>query len=320
MHTNLKIENLSVEYHTFDGTVKAVNNLNLQIRKGESIGLVGETGAGKTTTALSILNLLPYAGHIVGGCIEFNGKSLLETPEKELYKIRGNKISMIFQDPLTSLNPVFTIGTQMSDVLKHHQNLTKNEADQRAKEMMEVVGIPSSRLNEYPHQFSGGMRQRVCIALALACNPELLIADEPTTALDVTVQAQILALMVELKQKFDMSLLMITHNLGIVAEVCDYVAVMYAGEIIEYGLVNKVYNNPLHFYTKGLFGSLPDLESKISRLKPIKGTMPDPKNLPQGCKFYPRCSAARQECLEEPKLEKVDDNHYTSCVVGKERQ
>ncbi len=318
MHTTLKVKNLSVEYHTFDGIVKAVNNLNLEVKKGESIGLVGETGAGKTTTALSILRLLPYAGRIVNGDIEFNGKSLLKATEQELYKIRGNKISMVFQDPLTFLNPVYNIGTQIRDVLKHHQSLTQKEATQKAEEMIEMVGIPANRLNEYPHQFSGGMRQRVGIALALACNPELLIADEPTTALDVTIQAQILSLITELKRKFKMSLIMITHNLGIVAEVCDSVAVMYSGEIMEFGSVEKVFNNPKHYYTKGLFGSLPDPESKVSRLNPIKGRMPDPRNLPEGCKFYPRCYAARPECLKRPELVKADDNHYAACVAVKE--
>jgi len=318
VHTTLKIKDLSVEYHTFDGIVKAVNNLNLEVKKGESIGLVGETGAGKTTTALSILKLLPYAGHVVNGEIEFNGKSLLKASEQEMYRIRGNKISMVFQDPLTSLNPVYNIGTQIRDVLTHHQSLNKEEAIEKAKEMIELVGIPSNRLNEYPHQFSGGMRQRVGIALALACNPELLIADEPTTALDVTIQAQILALMTELKQKFQMSLIMITHNLGIVAEVCDSVAVMYSGEIIEIGSVKKVFNNPMHYYTKGLFGSVPSPDVKISRLNPIKGRMPDPKNLPKGCKFYPRCNAARPECLKMPELIKVEEDHFVACVAGKE--
>ena len=318
MENTLSIRNLSVEYKTYDGIVKAINNLNLEVKKGESIGLVGETGAGKTTTALSVLRLLPYAGHITSGEIEFNGKSLLNLSEQELYKIRGNKISMVFQDPLTFLNPVYSIGTQIGDVLKHHQLLSRKEAIKKAKEMIEMVGIPSDRIGEYPHQFSGGMRQRVGIALALACNPELLIADEPTTALDVTIQAQILSLMTELKHKFKMSLIMITHNLGIVAEVCDSVAVMYSGEIVEFGSVENVFNNPIHFYTKGLFDSLPDPESKVSRLNPIRGRMPDPKILPKGCKFYPRCDAAKPECLERPKMIKINENHYVACVAIEE--
>lgn len=315
MRTILKIRNLSVEYHTFEGRAKAVNKLSLEVEEGESIGLVGETGAGKTTTALSILRLLPRpVGHIVGGSIEFKGKSLLDAPEAELRKIRGNKISMIFQNPMTSLNPVFTVGEQIARIFVHHQGLKAREAYRKAGEMLEMVGIPAYRASEYPHQFSGGMRQRVGIAMALACNPELLIADEPTTALDVTIQAQVLALMSELKHKFKMALVMITHNLGIVAEMCDRVAVMYAGSIVESGSVEKIFSSPVHPYTQGLFGSLPDIESKVNRLQPVKGMMPDPFHLPEGCTFYPRCQKAGEECkAKRPALVSIEKDHFVAC-------
>lgn len=316
MTTLLTIHDLSVEYRTFEGRAQAVNHLHLSLQAGESLGLVGETGAGKTTTALSILRLLPErVGHIVGGTIAFQGRELLDLPEAEMRKIRGNKISMIFQNPMTSLNPVFTVGEQIAGVLMQHQNLTPREARERAGAMLELVGIPPYRLDEYPHQFSGGMRQRVGIAMALACRPELLIADEPTTALDVTIQAQVLALMNDLKAKFKMSLLMITHNLGIVAEICDRVAVMYAGTIVESGAVAAVFQAPAHPYTQGLFGSLPDLESRVRRLQPVEGMMPDPLRLPSGCAFHPRCPEARPECAEErPPLVPVAANHAVACL------
>lgn len=312
----LKISDLSVEYHTFEGKARAVNNLNLEIGPGESLGLVGETGAGKTTTALSVLRLLPApVGHITSGSIEFQGQDLLTATQEELRKIRGRRIAMIFQNPMTSLNPVYTIGQQIAAVIKQHQKVSSKEALKKAGEMLEVVGIPSYRLSEYPHQFSGGMRQRVGIATALACRPELLIADEPTTALDVTIQAQVLVLMNELKEKYRMSLIMITHNLGIVAEICDRVAVMYAGSIVEQGSVNSVFSAPMHPCTRGLFGSLPDLDVKVRRLKPVQGMMPDPLNLPAGCPFHLRCQQATPECRErKPELKSVKPDHAVACL------
>lgn len=322
MESLLKIHDLSVEYHTFEGRSQAVNNLKLEIGEGESLGLVGETGAGKTTTALSVLRLLPKpVGHIVSGSIEFKGRDLLTASEAELRKVRGNEISMIFQNPMTSLNPVYTIGDQIAGVIAQHQRLSKKEAGERAGSMLEMVGIPAYRAGEYPHQFSGGMRQRVGIAMALACRPKLLIADEPTTALDVTIQAQVLALMNELKEKLKMSLIMITHNLGIVAEICDKVAVMYAGSIVESGSVEAVFSSPAHPYTQGLFGSLPDLDAKVKRLQPVDGMMPDPLRLPPGCTFYPRCPKAIGGCqMTRPLLTELTDNHAVACLWAQTRE
>ncbi|MGI6284862.1 ABC transporter ATP-binding protein [Neomoorella humiferrea] len=315
METLLEIRDLFVEYHTFEGKARAVNGVNLSIAAGHALGLVGETGAGKTSTALSILRLLPApAGKIVKGEIWFEGTNLLTQPESYMRKLRGNKIAMIFQNPLTSLNPVFTVGEQIAVVFMQHQKMSRREALKKAGEMLEVVGIPSYRKEEYPHQFSGGMRQRVGIAAALACNPSLLIADEPTTALDVTIQAQVLKLMGELKEKYKTSLIMITHNLGIVAEMCQEVAVMYAGNIVEYGSVSKVFDNPLHPYTKGLFGSLPSLDKKQKRLTPVPGTMPNPIRLPSGCAFHPRCPVASKQCCnEKPHPVEVEEGHRVSC-------
>jgi len=313
----LEIKNLKVEYHTFEGVAKAVNGVNLRLGYAEALGLVGETGAGKTTTALSILRLLPKpAGRVTQGEIFFKGRDLLNLPEKSMRKLQGNQISMIFQNPLTSLNPVFTIGEQISLVFQIHQGLTRDEAKKRAGNILEVVGIPKNRLEEYPHQFSGGMRQRVGIASAIACNPELLIADEPTTALDVTIQAQVLELMQDLREKYRMSLILITHNLGIVAEMCSNVAVIYAGQIIEYGSIKEVFENPAHFYTKGLLSSLPSTGTRRTLLKPIQGFMPNPMELPTGCKFHPRCPSATELCQrEEPGLFPVSDHHSAACFV-----
>lgn len=312
----LEIDDLSVEYHTFEGRAQAVNHLYLNVEEGQSLGLVGETGAGKTTTALSILRLLPQpVGHITSGKIEFKGRNILELPEPEMRRLRGNKISMIFQNPMTALNPVFTVGEQIAAVFIQHQGLTRREAAERAGAMLELVGIPRYRVNDYPHQFSGGMRQRVGIAMALACRPELLIADEPTTALDVTIQAQVLELMNELKEKFQMSLIMITHNLGIVAETCDRVAVMYAGSIVESGSVEAVFSSPAHPYTRGLFGSLPDLEKRTRRLRPVEGMMPNPMHLPPGCAFHPRCPEATTACAEKrPELVPIAGDHAVACL------
>lgn len=313
----LDIKNLEVHYITDEGVVQAVNGLDISLKKGETLGLVGETGAGKTTTALSILRLVPDPpGEIVNGEIYFDGTNLLEVSEEEMRQIRGNKISMIFQDPMTSLNPVMTVGEQIAEGIEIHQDLVYDEAMEKANEMLELVGIPRERSIDYPHQFSGGMKQRVVIAIALACNPSLLIADEPTTALDVTIQAQVLELMKELKEEFNTAMILITHDLGIVAETCDKVAVMYAGEIIEYATLEQLFEKPKHPYTIGLFGSIPSLEEDVERLKPIKGLMPDPTNLPEGCTFHPRCPYVKEICKERQPISKdIGDNHMVKCLI-----
>ena len=296
----LDIENLSVRFATEDGVVNAVNGLDLRIEKGKAIGLVGETGAGKTTTALSILRLVPDPPGVVD-CdkLEVNGQDILSMSAKELEKVRGKEVSMIFQDPMTALNPVFTVGDQIAESISIHENVSMVEAQKLAVGMLELVGIPGERAGDYPHQFSGGMKQRVVIAMALACDPMLLIADEPTTALDVTIQAQVLAMMMELKKKLNTAMIMITHDLGIVAQTCDLVAVMYAGEIIEYGTVEQVFTGDKHHpYTVGLFNSIPNLELDERRLHPIDGMMPDPTNLPEGCAFSPRCPHATERCRQ----------------------
>ena len=267
----LNIKNLTIQYVTEDEVVSAVNGLDIELNEGETIGLVGETGAGKTTSALGIMGLVPNPpGKIVSGSIEFAGKDLLKESEEGMRKIRGNQISMIFQDPMTSLNPVMTVGEQIAEVIEIHENIGNAAAFEKAKEMLELVGIPGARANDYPHQFSGGMKQRVVIAIALACNPKLLIADEPTTALDVTIQAQVLDLMNDLKEKFKTAMILITHDLGVVAQVCDKVAIMYAGEVVEAGTLRDVYLSPKHPYTHGLFGSIPSLDEEATRLKQIQ--------------------------------------------------
>ncbi|WP_432408036.1 ABC transporter ATP-binding protein [Wukongibacter sp. M2B1] len=313
----LNIENLAIDYVTEDGTVKAVNGIELKLNKGETLGLVGETGAGKTTTALGIMKLVPNPpGKIVNGKIEFEDQDLLKVSEEDMRMIRGNKISMIFQDPMTSLNPVMTVGQQISEVIEIHQDLNKQDAMKKAEEMLELVGIPAARVNDYPHQFSGGMKQRVVIAISLACNPQLLIADEPTTALDVTIQAQVLDLMNNLKKEFNTAMILITHDLGVVSEVCDKVAIMYAGEIIETASLEQLFENPRHPYTLGLFGSIPNLEEEEDRLRPIKGLMPDPTNLPSGCKFHPRCPYATDVCSkQEPKGTEIETGHKVKCLI-----
>jgi len=317
MKNILEIKDLYVSYRTFEGIARAINRLNLIVQSGESLGLVGETGAGKTTLALSIMKLLPSrTGKIDKGEIFFNGEDLVKKSERYLQQIRGNKISMIFQNPLTSLNPVFTIGEQISMVFERHHGLSKKEAWKKAGEMLEVVGIPSRRVEEYPHQFSGGMRQRVGIAASLACRPDLLIADEPTTALDVTIQAQVLELIKKLKQKYNTSLIMISHNLGVIAEICQNVGVMYAGSIIEYGSIEQLFKNPLHPYTKGLIASLPDIYDKKDRLNAMEGVVSDALNLPEGCKFNPRCSYVMEKCkIETPNLIKIESDHYVACFL-----
>ena len=311
----LKITDYVVEFKTENGTKQAINHLNLTIHKGESLGLVGEAGAGKTTTALGVLRLLPkHSAKIKSGIIEFHGEDMSKFSERRLREIRGDKISMIFQNPLTSLNPVFTVGEQIAMVLRKHKNIGNKQAMEEAGKLMETVGIAKERINDYPHQFSGGMRQRIGIAAALACSPELLIADEPTTALDVTIQAQILELMKKLQKQYDTSLLMITHNLGIISELCRNVAVMYAGAIIEYGSVKEVFTNPMHPYTKGLLGAIPTLDDQKERLVAIPGEVANPYHLPKGCSFNPRCECKNADCAEEiPPMIKINESHYVSC-------
>lgn len=313
----LQVQDLEVIYKTDLETVYAVNNISFDLDKGETLGLVGETGAGKTTTALSILRLLPErTAQITNGSIELEGRNVLELSEKEMQKIRGEKVSMIFQDPMTALNPVLTVGDQIAESLQLHddQGRSKEVIDARVEEVLELVGIPAARKKDYPHQFSGGMKQRVVIAIALACNPGLLIADEPTTALDVTIQAQVLAMMQELKEKLDTAMIMITHDLGIVAQTCDKVAVMCAGEIIEYGTVEDIFTGDAHHpYTVGLFGSIPSLEGDEERLHPIDGMMPDPTDLPSGCYFSPRCPKCTEQCREVHPEEAVSGTHKIRC-------
>ncbi|QQO10435.1 ABC transporter ATP-binding protein [Breznakiella homolactica] len=317
----LEIKNLSVEYRTEEGVVNAVNGLSLSIDKGETMGLVGETGAGKTTTALSAIRLVPNPpGVITAGEIIFHDEDLMKVKEEKMRSIRGNRISVIFQDPMTTLNPVLSVSFQIEEALILHQKLSKDEARKRAVSMLNLVGIRSERAKDYPHEFSGGMRQRVGIAMALACNPELLIADEPTTALDVTIQAQVLDLMRKLKEEFSTSLLLITHDLGIVAETCDRVAIMYAGEVIELADVESLFNNPKHPYTIGLLESIPSLDEEVSRLKPIEGLMPDPTDLPSGCKFHPRCPKAMPVCSEHcPGTTAITGSHDVSCFLYSEK-
>ena len=315
----LEIENLTVEYKVEGEITQAVTDVSLKVEAGKTLGLVGETGAGKTTTALAALRLVPDPpGIIKSGSIKVCGHDMMAAKEKELEKIRGAEISMIFQDPMTSLNPVFTVGDQIAESILLHEKISKNDAWDKAMEMLELVGIPRTRGSEYPHQFSGGMKQRVVIAIALACNPNLLIADEPTTALDVTIQAQVLELMKELKEKYNTSIIMITHDLGIVAEVCDEVAVMYAGRIVEEGSLWEVFEETMHPYTEGLFNSLPNIRDRKAMLKPIKGLMPDPSNLPEGCAFAPRCEYATEECTKAvPALEHVSGTHRVACAAYK---
>ncbi len=315
MNTLLEIKNLHVRYETTDGVVKAVNGTNLILRQGETLGLVGETGAGKTTIAKSIMQLIPSPPGIISeGEILFDGKDILKASKREMRRIRGQEISMIFQDPMSSLNPVLTVGYQIAEVIRAHAHMSKAEALVKAKEILEIVNIPKERAEEYPHQFSGGMKQRVVIAIALACNPRLLIADEPTTALDVTIQAQVLEMMKGLQKKNNTAMLLITHDLGVVAQVCDYVAVIYAGEIVEYGEIHDVFQNFCHPYTKGLFGSIPKLNEDVDRLSPIKGLMADPTNLPNGCAFSSRCEYAAELCrTKKPGVCMMENGHYVKC-------
>ena len=311
----LDIRNLTIHYVMEDATVEAVNGIDIQLEKGKILGIVGETGAGKTSVCLSILNLIPDPpGVIKSGEIYINGKNILTASPKEMNRIRGKEVAMIFQDPMSSLNPVLTVGEQIAEAIKIHANCSDHEAWDRAEKMLEMVGIPKERMAEYPHQFSGGMKQRVVIAIALSCSPALLLADEPTTALDVTIQAQILNMMERLKGQLNTSMLFVTHDLGIVAEICDEVAVMYAGRIIERGTLVDVFNHTKHPYTEGLFNSLPNIEDRKSELKPIPGLMPDPTKLPAGCAVAPRCPYARPECIDTPQTERsFSDTHRVMC-------
>jgi len=314
----LNLKNLFVRYETEDGIVKAVNGLDLQIARGSALGLVGETGAGKTTTALALLRLVPDPPGVVE-CeqMELDNRDMLNLSVKELEKVRGKDISMIFQDPMTALNPVFSVGDQIAESIHLHEDVSYIEAQKRAVEMLELVGIPGERAIEYPHQFSGGMKQRVVIAIALACHPQLLIADEPTTALDVTIQAQVLDLMNNLRNIYKTSLIMITHDLGIVAEICDEVAVMYSGNIVEKGTLEEIFNKTKHPYTEGLFNSVPNIYDRKSMLTPIKGLMPDPTQLPAGCPFRPRCPYVDADCAETQTVTNISETHFVRCSAYK---
>ena len=312
----LSVKDLVVEYTSSKEVIHAVNNVSLDLEKGKTLGLVGETGAGKTTIAKSILRILPNPpAKIKQGEVIFEGQDLLKLDNEEIRKIRGQKISMIFQDPMTSLNPTMRVANQIADGIRRHTRCSRNDALHKAVEMLEMVGIPKGRARDYPHQFSGGMKQRVIIAIALSCSPDLLLADEPTSALDVTIQAQILDMIAELKEKHGTSMILITHDLGVVAETCDYVAIIYAGEVVEYGDIYEIFDNPSHPYTKGLFNSLPDLESEETRLKPMAGMMPNPSDLPKGCKFHPRCPHATEECMSgEVPLAQLGGTHVCRCL------
>ncbi len=312
----LEIRDLRVHYVLEEETVQAVNGISISLDEGESLGVVGETGAGKTTTALAILGLLPKGtGRIAGGSIEFEGRDLARASEEEMQKIRGNRISMIFQDPMTSLNPIFTVGEQIAEALEVHSDLSKQAALERAGDMLELVGISRSRMPEFPHQFSGGMKQRVVIATALACSPKLLLADEPTTALDVTIQAQVLRMIRELKERMNTSLILISHDLGVVAQICDRVAIMYAGELVEVGALAEVFERPMHPYTEGLFNSIPRLDVERRRLSPIGGLMPDPTALPPGCVFHPRCPYAQPLCSERKPVVVEREGRRIACLM-----
>ena len=312
----LSVKNLTVKYISREvGVCHAVNDVSFDVAKGETLGLVGETGAGKTTVALSIMRLLQMPpARIVSGEMFLDGEDILKLPESKMRGIRGDRISMIFQDPMTALNPIDKIGDQISEMVRLHLKMNRGQAAGKAAEMLEMVGIPASRFYDYPHQFSGGMKQRVIIAIALACKPELLLADEPTTALDVTIQAQVLNMMKELKNELGTSMVLITHDLGVVAETCDRVAVIYAGEIVEIGMADVVFEKRSHPYTRGLFNSLPDVTGERKRLIPIEGLMPDPTALPAGCKFSPRCPLCDESCLVGPiGLHQESDTHFVRC-------
>lgn len=317
----LEVQQLRTSFFTDEGEIKAVDGISFQLQKGKTLGIVGESGSGKSITSLSIMRLIQQPGKIVGGDILFNGKNLLEKSEAQMRELRGNQLSIIFQEPMTSLNPVYTVGMQIAEVFQVHQGLRKKQARQKAVEMLRMVGIPSpeKRLNQYPFELSGGMRQRVMVAIALACTPALLIADEPTTALDVTIQAQILDLINDLQQRLQMSVLMITHDLGVVAETCDDVAVMYCGEIVEYADVRTLFRAPKHPYTIGLLQSLPRHDVDQEELQAINGTVPSAAEMPMGCRFAPRCSHARSICYERhPTFTRQDKKNQVRCWMYSE--
>ncbi|WP_047985721.1 ABC transporter ATP-binding protein [Ornithinibacillus californiensis] len=315
----LKIEDLHTHFFTDQGEIPAVDGVSLTVHKGEVVGVVGESGCGKSVTSLSIMQLIPSPpGKIVGGSIHFKGEDLLSVSKKRIKEIRGNEISMIFQEPMTSLDPLFTIGNQLREAIRIHQKVTKKQANERSIEMLKLVGIPRAEavMNEYPHQLSGGMRQRVMIAIAMSCDPEILIADEPTTALDVTIQAQILDLMKKLNQEKETAILMITHDLGVVAEICDRVIVMYAGQVVEEGTTREILKDPKHPYTKGLIRSIPKLHEKDQQLYSIPGTVPKPKMGNVGCRFNDRCEYAHDRCFAEtPELFSIINNRYSRCFL-----
>lgn len=316
----LSVRNLKTHFFTHQGTIKAVDGVSFSIAPGQTLGLVGESGCGKSVTALSIMRLIPQPpGKIVAGKIWFEDKNLLELNEEEMRKIRGKKISMIFQEPMTSLDPVFTIGHEIIEAIQLHQGLRKERAREKAIQILRIVGMPDAekRIHNYPHELSGGMRQRAMIAMALSCNPALLIADEPSTALDVTIQAQILGLINELKDEFNASVLLITHDLGVIAQMCDYVAVMYAGHIVEYTDVKTLFSHPFHPYTKGLYRSVPQLDREARRLDTIKGLVPNLLNPPSGCLFHPRCEFRFQKCVQKmPELVRLEDSHLVKCHLA----
>lgn len=319
----LNIQDLQVSFFTPAGEVKAVSGVNYTLEHGEVLGIVGESGSGKSVSAYSLMGIVADPGRIVNGTIRFNGHEVEKMKEKEFRKMRGSEVSIIFQDPMTSLNPVYTVGNQITEMLKLHTKLSKEERHKRGVELLSLVGVnePEKRMKQYPHEFSGGMRQRVMIAMALACEPKLLVADEPTTALDVTIQAQILELMVELKQKINMSIILITHDLGVVSDVCDRIAVMYAGKIVEIGSTDDIFYNPKHCYTQGLLRSIPKLnEDGHTRLIPIEGTPVDLLNSPKGCPFASRCDSCMKVCLDKmPPYTEISEGHVSACwLIQKE--
>ncbi|WP_078548112.1 ABC transporter ATP-binding protein [Litchfieldia alkalitelluris] len=324
MSTLLEVKNLKTHFFKKKTVIPAVDGVDIAINKGETVALVGESGSGKSITSLSIMGLVPSpAGKIVDGEILLDGKNLVNLSEKELCKVRGNDISMIFQEPMTSLNPVLTIGEQITEVLTYHQKMSKNEAVKKAIELLEMVGFSRAAeiINDYPHRLSGGMRQRVMIAIAMSCNPKLLIADEPTTALDVTIQAQILDLMKEVSRKFDTSILLITHDLGVVSEIAERVVVMYGGQVVEEASTDDLFEEPLHPYTLGLMNSVPSIDGEISRLQSIEGNVPSPENMPTGCRFAPRCSEAFDRCLsEQPQLKVLNGSRSVRCFLYEEKE
>ncbi|MEA1993413.1 MAG: ABC transporter ATP-binding protein [Euryarchaeota archaeon] len=318
----LNVSDLKTYFYTYEGVVKALEGINLDIYKGESFGLVGETGCGKSVTALSIMRLIQWPpGKIIDGKVEFDGKDLLSLPESEMRKMRGAEISMIFQEPMSSLNPIFTIGGQIAEAITLHQDLDKGEAKKKTLEMLNLVGMPNAEevLDQYPHELSGGMQQRAMIAMALSCKPALLIADEPTTALDVTVQAQILELIQTVNEEMDSSMLLITHDLGVIAQVCERVAVMYAGYIVEVGKVKQIFKNPYHPYTKGLVKAIPKITTSTKRLEVVRGVVPNLITPPPGCRFHPRCDHAMEICKEKaPKMIEVEEGHQVACFLHEE--